>query len=74
MRERGQELRSGGAGRVLLVRYGRMGENLFWTSLPDALRTANPDIQVLVLTNQPSLWDSHPDVEEVLPFPAGRRE
>ena len=71
MRERDQELRSGGVGRVLLVRYGRMGENLFWTSLPDALRAANPDIQVLVLTNQPSLWDSHPEVEEVLPFPAG---
>jgi ADP-heptose:LPS heptosyltransferase len=71
MRERGQELRSGGAGRVLLVRYGRMGENLFWTSLPDALRAENPDRQVLVLTNQPSLWDSHPGVEEVLSFPAG---
>ncbi|MDP6958746.1 MAG: glycosyltransferase family 9 protein [Planctomycetota bacterium] len=71
MREIGQELGTGGARRVLLVRYGRMGENLFWTSLPDALRAANPDRQVLVLTNQPSLWNSHPGVEEVLSFPLG---
>ncbi len=66
-----EELDAGKVRRVLLVRFGRMGENMFWTPVPNAIRAVHPGLQVLVLTNQPALWEGHPGVEEVLSFPPG---
>ncbi len=66
-----KEMEAGRVKRVLLVRFGRIGENMFWTSVPQAIRAVHPGTGIRVLTNQPALWEGHPGVEEVLSFPLG---
>jgi ADP-heptose:LPS heptosyltransferase len=68
-----RDLDAGRVRRLLLVRHGRMGENLFWTPIPEALRQAHPALEVSVLTNAPDVWRGHPHVARILEIPRAFR-
>ncbi|MDH3519488.1 MAG: hypothetical protein OEM49_03450 [Myxococcales bacterium] len=68
-----RDLDAGRVRQLLLVRHGRMGENLFWTPIPQALRRAHPTLRVSVLTNAPAVWRGHPHVDRTLEIPRGFR-
>lgn len=63
----------GSGQRVLLLRHGRLGENLTWTSVPAALRRARPRLEVHVLTNRPMIWEGNPHVASIHALPGDVR-
>jgi ADP-heptose:LPS heptosyltransferase len=68
-----RDIDGGRVRHLLLVRHGRMGENLFWTPLPGALRRVHSELRVSVLTNAPEVWRGHPEIERVLSIPRAFR-
>jgi len=68
-----RDIEGGRVRHVLLVRHGRMGENLFWTALPGALRRVHSELRVSVLTNAPEVWRGHPYVDRILEIPRAFR-
>ncbi len=72
--ELAEDIRGGRVRRLLLVRHGRLGENMFWTAIPTALRRAVPEYRITVLTVAPAVWEGHPDVERVLAIPASYKK
>jgi ADP-heptose:LPS heptosyltransferase len=60
-----------GIDSVLVAALGRLGDVLCMTAVVAALKKANPDWRITVLSDIPVLWDGSPSVDTLIPADRG---